>query len=155
VSPSEGDSGCVADMAMDIENIVANTVLVKARHLGDRGRSKKWKEMLRLPPVAQCLWLRDELDHTYEFLVEQQPIGQELFHQFCAREHLLNQCTKFLEEVAGLKLLVDEKFAAAARSVFATYLAEGVSQCVDSVTTVCVCSSYLLGRFGWKWLGRS
>jgi hypothetical protein len=94
-------------------------------------------------------------DHTYEFLVEQQPIGQELFHQFCAREHLLNQCTKFLEEVAGLKLLVDEKFAAAARSVFATYLAEGVSQCVDSVTTVCVCSSYLLGRFGWKWLGRS
>jgi G protein-coupled receptor kinase len=126
VSPSEGDSGCVADMAMDIENIVANTVLVKARHLGDRGRSKKWKEMLRLPPVAQCLWLRDELDHTYEFLVEQQPIGQELFHQFCAREHLLNQCTKFLEEVAGLKLLVDEKFAAAARSVFATYLAEGV-----------------------------
>jgi hypothetical protein len=48
-------------MAMDIENIVANTVLVKARHLGDRGRSKKWKEMLRLPPVAQCLWLRDEL----------------------------------------------------------------------------------------------
>ena len=32
MSPSEGDSGCVADMAMDIENIVANTVLVKARH---------------------------------------------------------------------------------------------------------------------------
>ena len=29
--------------------------------VGDRGRSKKWKEMLRLPPVAQCLWLRDEI----------------------------------------------------------------------------------------------
>ena len=28
---------------------------------GDRGRSKKWKEMLRLPPVAHCLHLRDEL----------------------------------------------------------------------------------------------
>ena len=28
---------------------------------GDRGRSKKWKEMLRLPPVAQCLCLRDEI----------------------------------------------------------------------------------------------
>ena len=29
--------------------------------VGDRGRSKKWKEMLRLPPVAQCLCLRDEI----------------------------------------------------------------------------------------------
>ena len=31
------------------------------RSVGDRGRSKKWKEMLRLPPVAQCLCLRDEI----------------------------------------------------------------------------------------------
>ena len=28
---------------------------------GDRGRSKKWREILKLPPVAQCLGLRDEI----------------------------------------------------------------------------------------------
>ena len=28
---------------------------------GDRGRSKKWKELLKLPAVAQCLCLRDEI----------------------------------------------------------------------------------------------
>lgn len=36
------------------------------RSVGDRGRSKKWKEMLRLPPVAQCLCLRDEIGEWEE-----------------------------------------------------------------------------------------
>ena len=28
---------------------------------GDRGRSRKWKEMLKPPPVAQCLYLKDDI----------------------------------------------------------------------------------------------
>lgn len=28
---------------------------------GTRGRSKKWKELLKLPPVSQCLYLKDEI----------------------------------------------------------------------------------------------
>lgn len=113
-------------MAMELENIVANTVLVKAREVGERGRSKKWKEMLRLPPVAQCLCLRDEIDHSYEYLVEEQPIGEDLFHQFCHRDQVLSHCTKFLQELAALELTPDEKYSASARRLFTEYLAEGV-----------------------------
>ena len=80
--------------------------------------------------------------HTYEYLVEEQPIGRELFHQFCGREPLLSQCTRFLEEMTALELLVDEKYAAAARSVFAQYLAEGVSWGGNRVSTKCVCVSW-------------
>ncbi|MFT7807442.1 G protein-coupled receptor kinase 4 [Arapaima gigas] len=46
---------------MEIENIVANTVLLKAREGGGgkrNGRSKKWKEMLKLPHISQCEELR-------------------------------------------------------------------------------------------------
>lgn len=39
--------------------------------VGDRGRSKKWKEMLRLPLVAQCLCLRDEIGERCEGEAEQ------------------------------------------------------------------------------------
>ena len=78
--------------------------------------------------VLFCKILHMLTDHSYEYLVEGQPIGQELFHQFCARKPLLSHCTKFLEDVACLELLVDEKYAPSARNVFAQYLAEGVSQ---------------------------
>ncbi|CAL8388678.1 unnamed protein product [Arctogadus glacialis] len=46
---------------MEIENIVANTVLLKAREGGGgkrNGRSKKWKEMLKLPHISLCEELR-------------------------------------------------------------------------------------------------
>lgn len=46
---------------------------------------------------------------------------------FCARDTLLARCTQFLKEVTLLELLVDEKYAATARSVFSQYLAEEVS----------------------------
>ena len=29
--------------------------------LGDRGRTKKWKEALRLPLVSECMQLKDEI----------------------------------------------------------------------------------------------
>ena len=65
-------------------------------------------------------------DHSYEYLVESQPIGKELFHQFCAQDTLLARCTQFLKELTSLELLVDEKYAASAPTVFCHYLAEKV-----------------------------
>lgn len=58
--------------------------------------------------------------------MESQPIGQELFNLFCARDHVLANCTKFLEELAALELMVDEKYAPHARSLYDQYLAEEV-----------------------------
>uniref|UniRef100_A0A8C2M5B3 G protein-coupled receptor kinase n=1 Tax=Cricetulus griseus TaxID=10029 RepID=A0A8C2M5B3_CRIGR len=46
---------------MELENIVANTVLLKAREGGGgkrKGKSKKWKEILKFPHISQCEDLR-------------------------------------------------------------------------------------------------
>ncbi|XP_037687328.1 serine/arginine repetitive matrix protein 2-like [Choloepus didactylus] len=49
--------------AREIRNLVANTLLLKAREegYGKRGRSKKWRKMLKLPPVSQCCELRHSI----------------------------------------------------------------------------------------------
>ena len=70
---------------MELENIVANTVYIKARTgnlpffsiffniewfinifwLGEggknKGRSKKWKQMLKLSDIGECLSIKNEL----------------------------------------------------------------------------------------------
>lgn len=66
-------------------------------------------------------------DHSYEYLVESQPIGRELFHQFCSRDPRLSRCTKFLKDLLDLELKPDEKYAASAQSVFSQYLSEEVA----------------------------
>lgn len=48
-------------LSMELENIVANTVLLKAREGGGgkrKGKSKKWKEILKFPHISQCEDLR-------------------------------------------------------------------------------------------------
>ncbi|KAF0022767.1 hypothetical protein F2P81_024748 [Scophthalmus maximus] len=50
---------------MELENIVANTVLLKAREggVGNRkGKSKKWKQMLQFPHISLCEELRQTTD---------------------------------------------------------------------------------------------
>lgn len=67
---------------MEIENIVANTVYIKAREsklflscflplkivfifIGGgqkKGKSKKWKTYLQFPHYKQCLYLKSEID---------------------------------------------------------------------------------------------
>jgi len=41
------------------------------------------------------------LDVTYEYVVEQQPIGKELFYQFCEKDASLNNCIHFLDAVVS------------------------------------------------------
>lgn len=72
---------------MDMENLIADTVLVTARTGGEgaggKGRSKKWQEYLELPTPHEVLPLKRETEMTYSSTVEQQPIGEKLFHCFC------------------------------------------------------------------------
>ncbi|KAI1234210.1 hypothetical protein IHE44_0003927 [Lamprotornis superbus] len=49
---------------MELENIVANTVLLKAREGGGgnrKGKSKKWRQMLQFPHISLCEDLRQTL----------------------------------------------------------------------------------------------
>uniref|UniRef100_A0A6I8PUF9 G protein-coupled receptor kinase n=1 Tax=Xenopus tropicalis TaxID=8364 RepID=A0A6I8PUF9_XENTR len=94
-------------MIMEIENIVANTVLLKAREGGGgkrNGRSKKWKEMLRLPHISQCEELRHTIERDYGNLCEKQPIGRLLFRQFCDTRPELKRCIEFLDAVSAAHL---------------------------------------------------
>ncbi|XP_074664331.1 steroidogenic acute regulatory protein, mitochondrial isoform X9 [Strix aluco] len=97
---------------MELENIVANTVLLKAREGGGgkrKGRSKKWREILRFPHISQCDELRKGLEQDYGSLCQKQPIGRLLFRQFCETRPELLRCIRFLDAVADYELSPDEK----------------------------------------------
>ncbi|XP_049742600.1 G protein-coupled receptor kinase 4 isoform X4 [Elephas maximus indicus] len=82
--------------------MVANRLLLKAREGGygkRSSRSKKWKEMLKLPPVSKCSELRHSIEKDYSSLCDKQPIGRLLFRQFCETKPDLNRCIEFLDAV--------------------------------------------------------
>uniref|UniRef100_A0A4W5KH70 G protein-coupled receptor kinase n=1 Tax=Hucho hucho TaxID=62062 RepID=A0A4W5KH70_9TELE len=85
---------------MELENIVANTVLLKAREGGGgkrKGRSKKWKEILRFPHISQCTELGNSIDRDYMSLCEKQPIGRLLFRLYCETRPELLRCIHLLD----------------------------------------------------------
>ncbi|XP_064353734.1 G protein-coupled receptor kinase 6-like isoform X2 [Dromaius novaehollandiae] len=74
-----------------------------------KGRSKKWREILRFPHISQCDELRRSLEEDYGSLCEKQPIGRLLFRQFCETRPELLRCIRFLDAVADYELSPDEK----------------------------------------------
>ncbi|XP_035275971.1 G protein-coupled receptor kinase 4-like isoform X1 [Anguilla rostrata] len=113
---------------MEIENIVANTVLLKAREGGGgkrNGRSKKWKEMLKLPHISVCEDLRRTIERDYSSLCQKQPIGRLLFRQFCDTRPELRRCIEFLDSVALYELAPDEKRRDCGLSLLDTYFNNG------------------------------
>ncbi|PNI30558.1 GRK4 isoform 9 [Pan troglodytes] len=92
---------------MELENIVANSLLLKARQGGygkKSGRSKKWREILTLPPVSQCSELRHSIEKDYSSLCDKQPIGRLLFRQFCDTKPTLKRHIEFLDAVLAAPL---------------------------------------------------
>uniref|UniRef100_A0A8C2BN90 G protein-coupled receptor kinase n=1 Tax=Cyprinus carpio TaxID=7962 RepID=A0A8C2BN90_CYPCA len=63
------------------------------------GRSKKWKEMLKLPHISLCEELRRTVERDYTSLCEKQPIGRQLFRQFCDTQPKLQRCIEFQDAV--------------------------------------------------------
>ncbi|NXC77373.1 GRK5 kinase, partial [Anhinga anhinga] len=74
-----------------------------------KGRSKKWREILRFPHISQCDELRKGLEQDYGSLCQKQPIGRLLFRQFCEMRPELLRCIRFLDAVADYELSPDEK----------------------------------------------
>ena len=49
---------------MELENIVANTVYLKAREGGpdnSKGRSKKWRKLLMFRHISECLHIKEKV----------------------------------------------------------------------------------------------
>lgn len=123
---------------MELENIVANTVYLKAREGGGgkrKGKSKKWKQILRFPHISQCLDIKNKVSLTYKYLVEQQPIGRELFRQFCQTKPSLKKSIEFLDVVENYEVTLDEKRPHLAQEVYDRYLRCDSTDLVDQVNS--------------------
>ncbi|KAJ0170705.1 hypothetical protein K1T71_013477 [Dendrolimus kikuchii] len=122
---------------MELENIVANTVYLKAREGGsdsNKGKSKKWRKILQFPHISQCLDIKTKIDVGYDYVVDQQPIGKLLFRQFCERNRPeYHKYINFLDAVERYEVEVDETRTSLATDVFGKYLK--TDDCV-SVTDV-------------------
>ncbi|XP_051056191.1 G protein-coupled receptor kinase 4 isoform X2 [Phodopus roborovskii] len=96
---------------MELENLVANTLLLKARQGLNKksGRSRKWREILKLPPVSLCCELRDSIEKDFNSLCDKQPIGRLLFRQFCDTKPDLKRCVEFLDAVAEYEVTIEEE----------------------------------------------
>lgn len=96
---------------MELENIVANTVYIKAREGGGgkrKGKSKKWKLLLKYPHITECFDLKNKISITYKYIIEQQPIGEVLFKQFCDTRPEYRLAVEYLNSVNDYEItLVD------------------------------------------------
>uniref|UniRef100_H3D3C5 G protein-coupled receptor kinase n=1 Tax=Tetraodon nigroviridis TaxID=99883 RepID=H3D3C5_TETNG len=111
----------------DLQQIVTNNLLCLPRGGGGKrnGRSKKWKEMLKLPHISQCEELRRTIERDYTSLCEKQPIGRLLFRQYCDTRPELKRCIEFMDAVATYQLAPDEERRDCGLNVLDTYFNNG------------------------------
>ncbi|KAM6946104.1 LOW QUALITY PROTEIN: rhodopsin kinase grk7-b [Aplochiton taeniatus] len=64
-----------------LENLVANTIYLKAQWAEDKEMRKR-RQGLSLPKLNQCAALRATIKREYKYLCEAQPIGRRLFRHF-------------------------------------------------------------------------
>ncbi|KAB5567914.1 hypothetical protein PHYPO_G00238270 [Pangasianodon hypophthalmus] len=121
---------------MELENIVANTVLLKAREGGGgkrKGRSKKWREILRFPHISQCMELSKNIERDYSSLCEKQPIGRLLFRLYCETRPELLRCIHLLDAMEDYEVTPDEKRKNRGDQIIKKFLTKQSPECVDVV----------------------
>lgn len=129
---------------MELENIVANTVYLKAREGGpdnSKGRSKKWRKLLTFPHISTCIDLQNKLASvSYDYIVDQQPLGQRLFLQFCLKHKKeYYYYNEFLDAIDAYELETEELRVKSAQNLVRKYLTRpatsdsGVDTCEDSL----------------------
>lgn len=108
---------------MELENIVANTVLMKAKESTrvGKGRSKKWRAMLQFPEPDTLDHIRTDLVLNYEAICTKQPIGQKLFNQYCNRHPFLKYCCKFVSGIEEYRTLPNNELESFATNLYEEY----------------------------------
>nr|CAD7432303.1 unnamed protein product [Timema monikensis] len=159
---------------MELENIVANTVYLKAREGGtdsNKGKSKKWRKILQFPHISQCIDLRNKIDARYSYVVDQQPIGRLLFRQFCENaQSEYHRYNIFLDSIEHYEIESDENRLEVAQTIYRRYLEreeklaaghrELYGECMAAVKAFLAgepfrefeCSMYFHRYLQWKWL---
>uniref|UniRef100_A0A8C2HRW1 G protein-coupled receptor kinase n=1 Tax=Cyprinus carpio TaxID=7962 RepID=A0A8C2HRW1_CYPCA len=83
--------------------------------------------MLKLPHISLCEELRRTVERDYTSLCEKQPIGRQLFRQFCDTQPKLQRCIEFQDAVAMYQLAPDEKRRDVGLNILDTYFNNGVN----------------------------
>ncbi|KAM6984893.1 G protein-coupled receptor kinase 6-like [Aplochiton taeniatus] len=117
---------------MEIESMVANSALIRARE-GGKGRSWRWKDMLRFPHISRCINLLMSIDRDYTSLCVKQPIGQELFYLFCRSRPDLQNCISLLEALDNFERKSDEERKDSGTSIIQTFLSDQSPQYLQVV----------------------
>ncbi|RWS12340.1 G protein-coupled receptor kinase 2-like protein [Dinothrombium tinctorium] len=99
----------------------------------NKGKSKKWKKLLQFPHISLCIDLKNKIDVSYNYVVEQQPIGRLLFRQYCETKPYYNKCNNFLDAVESFEVQLDENRESMAKEIVDQYLNNGTNQFVDVV----------------------
>ncbi|XP_071947210.1 G protein-coupled receptor kinase 5-like [Antedon mediterranea] len=125
---------------MELENIVANTVYLKAREGNGgkrKGRSKKWKQILKFPHISLCQNVN--IDDNFTSICEQQPIGKKLFRTFCKTKPDLCKIITFLDQVDVYEISANEDRTEKARDIYSKYLEDNnrLSPLVEENTSPC------------------
>ncbi|XP_061589336.1 G protein-coupled receptor kinase 5 [Cololabis saira] len=117
---------------MDIDSIVQNSALVRAREGGgSKGRSWKWREMLRFPHISQCMELAGMIERDYHSLCVNQPIGRKLFQIFCRSQHDLQTFMSLLDALGSFETKSDEERRDFGLSIIQRFLVQQSNQCIS------------------------
>ncbi|XP_044058794.1 rhodopsin kinase grk7-b [Siniperca chuatsi] len=104
-----------------LDNLVANTVYLKAQHV-DRNELRKQRLSLTLPKPNKSSALRVAVEKNYELLCERQPIGRKLFQQFLLTSNpQYVAAAEFLEELSDWRFAEDETREKAKQSILAKF----------------------------------
>ena len=107
---------------------IANLAYIKARGNAGKdkeyGRSKKWKKRLQFPHITECKGIIAKLPSIeYDYIINQQPIGAKLFHQFCQKQYTeYSRYHEFLEHVKWYDLVKPSDKKTTAESIIKKYL---------------------------------
>lgn len=135
---------------MELENIVANTVYLKAREGGadiNKGKSKKWKRLLAFPHISYCLPLKDKIDCRYSYIVESQPIGNLLF-----REFLASSGPRYSNYISFLDGIDQEHFGHTTTNGYELEMKQTLQKLSGEVFNEFLDSMYFLRYLQWKFM---
>lgn len=114
--------------------MVANSALIRAREGGgSKGRSWKWKEMLRFPQITQCVELAESIERDYYSLCVKQPIGKKLFQLFCRSRPNLQNYISLLDSLEAFETKCDEERRVSGISIIQRFLSNQSGQCASAV----------------------
>ncbi|XP_029460482.1 rhodopsin kinase [Rhinatrema bivittatum] len=111
-----------------LETVVANSAYITARGSFDGGfnpqsaRNKKYRSRLKLPPVAECVHLKDEIDLGFDSVCIKQPIGKRLFQEFLGSAGQYEPALQLWKDIEDYDTAEDEDRLQKAQRIANMYL---------------------------------